>query len=141
MCTSKNFSGIVVKLDIAETDGLKVRYPQWPGKRSCTLVRQISIRRCSYQRYKELSSFHYRAGNAPAVVTDVGSCAEVVDGAGLVVPPRDSVALADAILRMLEDHSLWQRCALSCREVASRYSWAKSAATVTHQLEQLLAAD
>lgn len=41
----------------------------------------------------------------PVVVTDVGSIPEVVDNGstGLVVPPRDERALADAILRILRD--------------------------------------
>lgn len=55
----------------AQTRSVRIRYPKWPVKRSCTLASQISIRRCSYQRYKELSAFHYRAGNAPAVISDV----------------------------------------------------------------------
>ncbi|NIA07875.1 MAG: hypothetical protein GWP14_09645 [Actinobacteria bacterium] len=50
---------------------VRIRYPTRSGKRRCSLVGQVSIRRCSYRSYKELSAFHYRAGNAPAVVADV----------------------------------------------------------------------
>jgi glycosyltransferase involved in cell wall biosynthesis len=40
----------------------------------------------------------------PVVATDVGAVREVVEdgGTGLVVPPRDYVALADAVLRILD---------------------------------------
>ena len=55
----------------AQTTSVRIRYPKWPDKRSCTLRSQIGIRRCSYHRYKELAAFHYRAGNPPAVVSDV----------------------------------------------------------------------
>ncbi len=50
---------------------VRIRYPTRPDTRKCSLVEQISIRRCRYQRYKELAQFHYRAGNAPAVISDV----------------------------------------------------------------------
>lgn len=44
----------------------------------------------------------------PVVTTNVGSLAEVVEDGrtGLIVPPRDAAALADAILRLLSDADL-----------------------------------
>jgi len=42
------------------------------------------------------------ATGVPCVVTDVGDCAEVVDGLGWVCPPADSAALSAAILRGLD---------------------------------------
>ena len=44
----------------------------------------------------------------PVVVTNVGSIPEVVDNGrtGYIVPPRDSVRLADAIINLLENESL-----------------------------------
>jgi glycosyltransferase involved in cell wall biosynthesis len=41
------------------------------------------------------------ASGVPCVVTDVGDCAWIVGRAGEVVPPRDSVALAAAIARLV----------------------------------------
>ena len=49
----------------------RISYPEWPRKRSCSIGREVVIRRCEYKRYKELAEFHYRAGNAPAVISDV----------------------------------------------------------------------
>ena len=45
------------------------------------------------------------AASLPVVATDVGGNAEAVedDISGLIVPPEDSAALADAILRLLSD--------------------------------------
>jgi alpha-maltose-1-phosphate synthase len=47
----------------------------------------------------------------PVVVTDVGSVPEIVDDGktGLIVPPRDHVALAEAIVRLLKNPALAQR--------------------------------
>jgi len=42
------------------------------------------------------------ACGVPCVVTDVGDCAEVVDGLGWICPPGDSAALSTAILSALE---------------------------------------
>ncbi len=49
----------------------KISYHEWPIKQSCLIGREVIIRRCEYKRYKELAEFHYRAGNAPAVISDV----------------------------------------------------------------------
>jgi glycosyltransferase involved in cell wall biosynthesis len=42
------------------------------------------------------------ACGVPCVVTNVGECAALVGGVGSVVPPRDSEALAQAIVQMLQ---------------------------------------
>ncbi len=47
----------------------------------------------------------------PVVATDHGGAPEVLDGAGLLVPPRDATALADALTRFLVDPDLRARCA------------------------------
>ncbi len=65
------------------------------------------------------------AAGLPTVATGVGGVTEVInDGAtGLLVPPRDSHALAKAIATLLEDQRLSKKLGESARElVASRYS-------------------
>lgn len=56
----------------------------------------------------------------PIVTTPVGSLTEVIhDGAtGLIVPPRDAVALAAAIARLLDDSSLAGRLGQAARKLA-----------------------
>jgi len=56
----------------------------------------------------------------PVIVTNVGSLAEVVrDGeTGLVIAPNDSMALAEAIVRLLRDHELRHRMGRSARALA-----------------------
>ncbi|MEM7786521.1 MAG: glycosyltransferase [Bacteroidota bacterium] len=66
-------------------------------------------------------AFHY---GRPVITTDVGGLAEIVpDGeAGLVVPPEDPAALADAMARFVED-DLGETLAAGVRRERDRYSW------------------
>ena len=47
----------------------------------------------------------------PVVGTDHGGTSEVLGDAGLLVPPRDPVAMAAAIERLLAEPDLRRRCA------------------------------
>jgi glycosyltransferase involved in cell wall biosynthesis len=51
------------------------------------------------------------AAGVPVVATDIGPCAEVLDGgkAGLLVPPRDPEALARAIQSVITQPELQAR--------------------------------
>jgi glycosyltransferase involved in cell wall biosynthesis len=68
-------------------------------------------------------AFHY---GRPVVTTDVGGLAETVpDGeAGLVVPPEDPPALADALVRFVEE-GLGERLAAGVRRERERHSWGR----------------
>lgn len=58
----------------------------------------------------------------PVVATDHGGAPEVLDGAGLLVPPGDPDALAAAVTRLLEDPGLRERLAARGRDrVAARH--------------------
>jgi len=70
---------------------------------------------------KEAASF-----GIPIITTDVGAIPEVVkDGeSALLIPPRDSSALRDAIIRILEDDELRKRIAKGAFEsVDFSYNW------------------
>jgi glycosyltransferase involved in cell wall biosynthesis len=47
----------------------------------------------------------------PVVATNHGGPPEVLGEAGLLVPPGDPDAMAEAIQALLDDHSLRRRCA------------------------------
>jgi len=74
----------------------------------------------------------------PVVVTDVGDCGLVAEGAGLVVPPRDPRALADGILTLLNDRSLWQSCSLRGQQKAKAYTWKSRADTIMGEYVRLI---
>lgn len=65
------------------------------------------------------------ASGLPVVSTTAAAIPEVVpDGeAGLLVPPRDPAALAEALLRLLQDPALRARMRDAGRRHARRYSW------------------
>ena len=67
----------------------------------------------------------------PVVTTDVGGLAEAVpDGeAGLVVPPNDPAALADALVRFVTS-DLGETLEAGVRRVREAYSWARVAEAV-----------
>lgn len=67
------------------------------------------------------------AARLPMIVTDVGGNAEAVppDAFGLVVPPKDPAALADALVRMAGDAALRTRLGVASRQrVEDRFTLA-----------------
>ena len=70
----------------------------------------------------------------PVIATPVGAARSlIVDGrSGLLVPPRDGAALADAIGRLMNDASLRLRLAEGAFERVSGMTWT---ATARHTLE------
>lgn len=66
----------------------------------------------------------------PVVVTDVGSIPEVVDDGktGFIVPPRDSEALAQAVIKLLKDENLRKEMGENAyKKLKEDFSWDKIA--------------
>jgi phosphatidylinositol alpha-mannosyltransferase len=72
------------------------------------------------------------AAATPVVASDIPGYRDVVrDGLdGLLVPPGDALALAEALRRLALDEPLRARMAASARERAERYAWPSVAAEV-----------
>lgn len=76
--------------------------------------------------------FHAQSGAAalalslglPLIVTDVGALPELVDDPRAVVPPEDAEALAEAIVRVLDDDALRRKLAGDSRRRARELDWA-----------------
>ena len=67
-----------------------------------------------------LALLEYLSVGVPAVATAHGGSAEVLGDAGILVPPRDPDALAEAIERLLDDEELRRRCAEAGPKVIER---------------------
>jgi glycosyltransferase involved in cell wall biosynthesis len=67
------------------------------------------------------------ASAVPVVSTDVGGVPFLVaDGeSALLVPPENDEAMADAVLRLLDDVALRQSLAMEGLEIVKRYAWPK----------------
>ena len=77
------------------------------------------------------------ACGAPFVGSNATSIPEVVGDAGLLVDPRDPAAVADALVRVLEEPGLadeLRRCGL---ERAHEFTWERTAAAFAELFEEL----
>ena len=80
------------------------------------------------------------ASGVPVVSTDGGALPEVVGDAGIVVPARDPGALADAIVKLLDNEPLRARLAhAGRRRIVNHFSWAQAAVNVSDLYASILA--
>ena len=76
----------------------------------------------------------------PCVATDVGGVAEAVAETGIVVPPRDPDAMADACVRLLGDPALRTRLGAAARQRVLTYFTVDQAISTFAELYGALAA-
>jgi len=67
------------------------------------------------------------ACGAPTVTSKRSSLPEVAGNAALLVNPEDEDEIADALLRLIEDHALREDLSMRAREQSRRFSWEQSA--------------
>jgi glycosyltransferase involved in cell wall biosynthesis len=80
------------------------------------------------------------ACGVPVVSTVGGALPEVVGDAGLLVPIRDSQALAEAISRLLDDDKLQAQLATEGRErILEKFCWNVSATQMTQYYREVIA--
>jgi glycosyltransferase involved in cell wall biosynthesis len=78
----------------------------------------------------------------PMVASDVGGLSDVVihGETGLLVPPEDSCALAEALLHLLQNPELRQKMSQNARDLAHRkFGWSAIAAQTRAVYEEVLA--
>lgn len=77
----------------------------------------------------------------PVVSTTAGALPEVVgsDGAGILVPPRNALALAQAIRRLLEDPELRLKMGQAARRrITSLFTWEKAARQMVEVYKEVI---
>lgn len=82
-----------------------------------------------------------QAAGLPVVTTDVGDCAEISNGAGLVVPPGQPQKFAAAVVRLIQDKKLYQRCKEGCYKNSKNYSWDDLVRKIDEAYSELLGYD
>jgi glycosyltransferase involved in cell wall biosynthesis len=89
-----------------------------------------------------LALFEAMAAGKAVVSTSVDGCREILqhEATGLLVPPADSEALADALTRVVEDAPLRTGLAQRARDASSRYDIAESVRSIESLYDELLAA-
>ena len=76
----------------------------------------------------------------PVVTTNLSHLVEIIDGAGLVVPPKEPALLSDAILTILEDPSLAKNMGQRGREkIEQEYSWEDTVGKTIGLYESIIA--
>jgi glycosyltransferase involved in cell wall biosynthesis len=74
-----------------------------------------------------LPALEAMACGCPVVAADIASLPEVVGDAGLLVPPTDVAAIAEALLRLATDPALRADLAARGQVQAARFSWQRAA--------------
>ena len=67
------------------------------------------------------------ACGCPVVTSKAGSCPEVVDGAGVLVDPRDTSDIAEGIYKVLSNPELAAEMVRKGYQRVAQFSWEKSA--------------
>lgn len=75
------------------------------------------------------------ASGTPVIASNRMSVPEVVGDAGLIVDPDDTDALADAICRLLETDSLYEKLREAGKERAQTFTWERTARGVWRALK------
>lgn len=101
----------------------------------CIMPKEISTAACSNQKV-----FQYMSMGLATIVTSVGDLPLYVQNgtAGMVVPPANTTAIANAIADLLTDADLRKNLASEGHKLAhTAYSWHELAGSVDHLLEQI----
>lgn len=82
--------------------------------------------------FSPLKLFEYMAVGRPIVASRIGQTAEVIadDWNGVLVPPGDTGALAEALIRLQTDPACARRLAIAAAEEGKRHDWKRNALAV-----------
>ena len=79
------------------------------------------------------------AAGIPLVASEIGALRDVVGTGGVLVPPDDAPALANAVAALLDDAGARERMSLAARSAADRFRWDRVAAQHLAFLRRLAA--
>ena len=73
----------------------------------------------------------------PAVITTGCNADDIIQGRGLLVETNNSKALAEAIIRLIDDKELWQRCSVKASTIIEDHTWEKVAQQVYRNYKEI----
>jgi glycosyltransferase involved in cell wall biosynthesis len=116
---------------------------EWWGQRSdmpTVLASATIVCLPSYREGMPKSLLEACAAGRPIVTTDVPGCRDVLAGGdhGVLVPPRNALALADALARLLADRSELERMAAAAAKAAPAFAIDQVLATTLSLYRTLL---
>jgi glycosyltransferase involved in cell wall biosynthesis len=79
------------------------------------------------------------AAGTPVIASDTTSIPEVVGDAGLLCPPRDADAFADALRLVLDDGELAARLRAKGLARAAEFTWERTARELADAVDEALA--
>jgi glycosyltransferase involved in cell wall biosynthesis len=80
------------------------------------------------------------ACGTPVIATTGGALPEVVGDAGMLIPPADAAALADAIRQLLNDQQAQQRMSEAGKKrVREQFNWERAARKTLEIYREVLA--
>ena len=108
---------LVTRLDLQD----HVRFLGWRSDIAEILHTADVVVMSSHYEGLSLSNIEGMAVGKPFIASDVDGLREMTEGAGLLFPHGDDKALADIIMRLHDDHELYQQVAKTCYEKARRF--------------------
>lgn len=85
-----------------------------------------------------LAAVEGMAAGKPVVASDVKGLRDIVDGAGMLFEKGNSIALSNAIIRLLENKTEYHRISNACKARASEYSINNTTRQYLHLYKKIL---
>jgi glycosyltransferase involved in cell wall biosynthesis len=114
--------------------------PDHPAYYAAAIIGVLPFRRTQHISITLANKlFDYMGASLPVLASDLPSTRRVVEetGAGILVPPEDASALADAIVKLARDPALRAQLGRAGRRaVETRYSWADDSRRFVEAIER-----
>ena len=75
----------------------------------------------------------------PVVCSDLPQLKTLIDGSGILVPKKDGISIANAIMKILNDDKFYERLSMNARQkIITKYSWEDTVTKTIQLYEELI---